>query len=1011
MSKGAFQKGQQVRLKSRPAEGGEVLSIVTVGGSSELWYKVRFANGIRSVSESSLMVLGIPETPEEQLAAGIVGGSGELRLLFTLIRLNQQKNLTDQLRSLRAARLTHLPYQYKPLLKYLESDRQRILIADEVGLGKTIEAGIIISELQARQELQRVLIIVPSNLMLKWQNELRERFGFEFEIRDNRWVRDVLLRPLRDGEDPPTFNAICALEGMRLLAGQFESVKPTIDLVIFDEAHRLRRDSSLSHRLGRALGESSEGVILCSATPMQTASTDLYNLIRILLGEEAGSFRDFERDLEINRPIVLAANALAKHDPVQNAARHLASARDSLKYYRPADLPLLDECIRQANNLKQEDMEGRINLLALISRLNPLSSLLTRTRRRAVFTRAAPRIAKTRPICFSQEEIKFYETVTEDTRRRTAGGRWTGEVFSAIMRQRKAASCLSALAEEMEQKIVDDEAGSALAAELLGDNEPDGTVPTLPSVLKQPLTTDSKLRELLDLIKELNKANLGSKLIIFTTFRGTVRYLDAKLREAGWGVETLTGEITDRKERMRRVDRVKNAPDCHILLVTEVGSEGIDLQFSSTLVNYDLPWNPMTVEQRIGRLDRIGQMGESIRIFNLAVENTIEKRILDRLYERLMIFEHSIGALEVILGERIQKLSLELAQLTPAEQNKRLDDEALAIGTMQADAERLDAEAIKLLGDDAYYNHRLTQIEAAQGDISEDLRVFVQDFLHREFKSATLVRDQGTPEGLFRLTFDSNLLQFMTQIRETGRQSYRAFLDSYAENRNMGVPITFKQDIAEQDRRVEFLTSTHWFVRAIAAHVDAQNRTLVRFFALGCTSVELPVGDYFLGVALQRISGIRPRHEVVIVAASLAKRLLLEDAVSDKLWADVLRSGEQVHGVALDPAKLATGQELVDSGLIARMNRRADILREENDLFVNRRIDSLRRWYGSRIDSARRVATSHSDERVKRMNAGRIVKLSASLETEVRRAEESKIVESESRVEAYVWARITTKQR
>lgn len=991
-----FAVGQQVRIRNRPAEAGEVLEIVDLGDPGDPWYRVRFANGVRSIAETSLMEAGIPRDPEEQLAAGLAGGMSELRLLLTFLRL-RERSLTDQLRSLRAARLQHLPYQYKPLLKFLESEHQRVLVADEVGLGKTIEAGLVLLELMARQEVSRVLILVPSNLIPKWQMELRDRFELEFEHRDNRWLREVLLGPAEEGAEPPPFRAVCSIEAVRLLHEEFEQAKPQIDLVIVDEAHRLRNDTSLSHRLGRTLGECCDGMLLCSATPMQTASTDLHNLLRVMLGDGAGTFRDFQSDLESNKAVVLASSALARSEPMMQVAALFEEARAPFARARPSDLPLLDACIERARRTPDSDRAARVEMLALTSRLNWFGAIMTRTRKRMVMKNVAPRAGVAWPIRFTKAEWDLYARVCEETARRVGSSApWNGSTFGAIMRQRQAASCLAAFRNA--ELARDDDARGALEGELQHDEagDPDLGASTTPAALP----TDSKLDAFLALLADLQRQEPGFKVIVFATFRATVAYLADKLREQGWGFEVLTGATTDRFERARRVQRVRDDPSCRVLLATEVGCEGIDLQFAGNLVNYDLPWNPMTVEQRIGRLDRIGQRAPQIRIFNLVVEGTIEERILKRLYQRLRLFEESIGALEVIIGERVQKLALDLVRLTPEQQNRRLEEEALALENMQRDSQRLDAEAANLVGDDAYYNQRLGEIEARQGDIAEDLRVFVSDFLGREFRHATLIEeDPSAAPGVFRMTFDSELLGFVGARRELfGPGS--PFVGRYADGRDRGgLLLTFRQDVADARRDVEFLTSTHGFVRAIVRRLEERELNPVRVFSVRANAATAQPGRYLLALALHRISGIRPRNELVAAAVPVAGGDPLPDESVDELVSELLRRG--ANGPTADAVQSAVARASVDRAVLIRCQRMKREVAAESGVLVARRVDSLRRWYGARIDKARRQAETNRDMRVRRMHAGRVTKLEARLAEEVRRAEAGKVVESESVTEAY----------
>ena len=172
---------------------------------------------------------------------------------------------------------------------------------------------------------------------------------------------------------------------------------------------------------------------------------------------------------------------------------------------------------------------------------------------------------------------------------------------------------------------------------------------------------DSKYDTLFEILSRLKANNGGQpiKVMLFAFFKGTLYYLLQRLREGGFGVKLICGDVP-MKDRPDIVSSFQHNPEVEILLSSRVGSEGLDFQFCHNMVNYDLPWNPMEMEQRIGRLDRIGQESETINIFNLWVEDSIEGRILQRLYDRVGIFESTIGDVEAILGEIMHELHADL---------------------------------------------------------------------------------------------------------------------------------------------------------------------------------------------------------------------------------------------------------------------------------------------------------------------------------------------------------------
>ena len=192
--------------------------------------------------------------------------------------------------------------------------------------------------------------------------------------------------------------------------------------------------------------------------------------------------------------------------------------------------------------------------------------------------------------------------------------------------------------------------------------------------------------------------NPGEKFVVFAFYRGTLTYLERRLCRDGVRACLIMGAMGEAKDAILREFRQKDGPS--VLLSSEVGSEGIDLQFCRFLVNYDLPWNPMRVEQRIGRLDRLGQKAERISIINLAVQDTVEDRVLDRLYKRIGLFKDTIGDLEEILGERTEQMMLDLLnpELNEKERESRLEQAMLTIENRRAEQEKLEGEAVNLVG-------------------------------------------------------------------------------------------------------------------------------------------------------------------------------------------------------------------------------------------------------------------------------------------------------------------------
>jgi hypothetical protein len=249
--------------------------------------------------------------------------------------------------------------------------------------------------------------------------------------------------------------------------------------------------------------------------------------------------------------------------------------------------------------------------------------------------------------------------------------------------------------------------------------------------------TDSKLFAFLSIADEVVRTS-KKKLLVFSFYTGTLDYLKEKLIESGYGVGVIHGKLSNRQEE---IVRFKNDPNCQILLSSEVGSEGLDFQFCDALVNYDLPWNPMVVEQRIGRIDRVGQKSKKLNIYNLVIQDSIEEIIYDRLLDRIDIFRNTIGDLEAILDESDKDApimfeakngimrKLYSQKLTLQEQKEIADDARVAIETRRKLLNELENEIGKSFANDQYIQQEITKIHTSKQYITADEIHFLLAYL------------------------------------------------------------------------------------------------------------------------------------------------------------------------------------------------------------------------------------------------------------------------------------------
>ncbi len=243
-------------------------------------------------------------------------------------------------------------------------------------------------------------------------------------------------------------------------------------------------------------------------------------------------------------------------------------------------------------------------------------------------------------------------------------------------------------------------------------------------------------------IRELRKlweTEADAKIIVFSSFKPTLYYLQGRLRTEGIGIELLHGSVT--RPRAEILARFEKADDIRVLLSSGVGSEGVDLQFSSIVVNYDLPWNPMRLEQRIGRVDRLGQTTDKVTILNLIYDNTIDKRIYDRLYERLQIGQRALGEMETVLGEPIREMTMKLLdpKLNDQQKEEVIDQTAQALENRRREEEQLEAEAGSLVQHGDYILESIMESRDRHRWLSrDDILIYVRDRMLRDFPGSVI---------------------------------------------------------------------------------------------------------------------------------------------------------------------------------------------------------------------------------------------------------------------------------
>lgn len=510
--------------------------------------------------------------------------------------------------------LDPLPHQLSVLDRALSMDPVRLLLADEVGLGKTIEAGLIYTELKARRRVNRVVVVAPKGVQLQWVAEMQDRFGEEFALVGPAGI------PVGAGIDPwTTFDrVVCSIDSVKPIAyrpgvdpadidrrneERFKRlVDANWDLVIVDEAHHAAGATPgvARHELASVLSQRTRHLLLLSATPHSgkpDAFARLLSLIEPRLLDE----------------IPLTKSTVAPHLVRTEKRAAVDQASNPLFHPRTTSLEVVPYADRTVERLLYEAVTDyvRNGYEAAIRRGGGAVLLLLLMQRLASSSTAAVSDALERRLAALSfaDQMRFFPEGAE------AWGDLTGEEQVAALEQAKGAAWGD---ERAEVEILIDLARRALSE-----------------------GPDAKARYLLDLVRRLQRdeSDPSLKLVVFTQFVATQNMLLDLFEAAGIEAVSIHGGLGLDE---RRLAQEGFRADARVLVSTDAGGEGINLQFAHIVVNYDLPWNPMRVEQRIGRVDRIGQ-ADSVRAFNLVLENSIDERVL-------RIFEQKLATILAQLG-------------------------------------------------------------------------------------------------------------------------------------------------------------------------------------------------------------------------------------------------------------------------------------------------------------------------------------------------------------------------
>ncbi len=807
---------------SHPEMGPGVFIAAEPGGYARVFFQ--------QVGERRVPVTALNRAAswEEQVVAQVRPATREVIERLWLALEAEQLPLMESAATLTAAKVDLLPHQIVLTYRVANASPRRFLIADGVGLGKTIEIALILRELASRGELTRALMIVPAGLVNNWRRELNETFHLDFEVfgsegdvtdrksnafaKHNRLIAsiDTLKRPSRV---------------KRILEAQ------RWDLIVFDEAHHLTATQSgkkvsktQNFKLAEALREHTRDLLLLSATPHQGDHFRFWMLVRLLhptLFLEVGDM--IHNRYRLNAVVFRRTQAdacdangepLFSRRQVHTQGFHLSDAEkrfyDSLMDY-----------LRDGYNLAQAaGNQGRALgfVMTIFQKIaaSSFAAVEATLRRRLLSLTIHEAIAcdenldpdgRDRATNEARALIRDMFGLTNDAIGRAEAERYLADAKVKLLRNLGESVPAERLDSEVEAAADEESAATLVSVALPAERR---RILDLLELI--PRAEESKTRELLRALGDLWAVHPGEKIVVFTTYLGSVDALktavDRQFAQAG--VEVLKGG--DHGAKIAAERRFKRADGPRVLICTAAGREGINLQFARVLFNHDLPWNPMDVEQRIGRIHRYGQQ-HTAQVYNLVSADTIEGRIFLMLEEKLLAIGKALGKVDEY-GQVTEDLREQvLGQLSERLSYDKLYQDALKDPTLRRTRQELEV---------ALDNARTAR--EVVFELFQDLDSFRLDD-YKQFD------DNG--KGMKRLLHyvQAGVHQAGGTIQTRGPTLYEVALNGEASQR-----LSTNREQAKEDDNLSLLGLEHPVVRELMeAHrqLEAAKRSLVGRFSAG----------------------------------------------------------------------------------------------------------------------------------------------------------------------------------
>lgn len=558
---------------------------------------------------------------EEQLNAAkqtIFYDENYLRYLVLLAKIKNET--AEGILSATSSGIIPLPHQMHALNKALEGEQIRYILADEVGLGKTIEAGMIIKELKARGLVKRILVVCPTGLVTQWSSEMKDKFYEKFQVilpSDYDTIRRITDSDDVYGQYNQVISPMDSIKPIEKHAGWsqdkveeynqeriYSIINSGWDLIIIDEAHRVAGSSGevARYKLGQMLAKASPYLLLLSATPHNGKTEPFLRLVRLLDENAFPNAKSIVK--EQVTPFLIRTEKREAIDNngdflFKNRVTHLVSLEWEDRHSFQKELySLVSEYVSKTYNKALRNKKKNMCLIFLLIIMQRMATSSTTAVKESL-------------------QKRLYALQNKSTKQ--------GELVES----------------DLEDLNIENDVEDAIEALSLDANEEIDEIQNIIAIAKQAAfqNLDVKVEKLTEIIDMILNEDQNQKVIVFTEFVATQRFLQELLLNRGYSVTILNGGMTiDERNEALHEFRDKTS----IFISTDAGGEGLNLQFANIIINYDLPWNPMKIEQRCGRVDRIGQERD-VHIYNFIVKDTIENRVREVIEEKLSVIMDEMG--------------------------------------------------------------------------------------------------------------------------------------------------------------------------------------------------------------------------------------------------------------------------------------------------------------------------------------------------------------------------------